>query len=106
MMNKCQRCNRTLKAKVSIDRGYGPTCFVKIQQEKQKIVRQESQIYLTRTEFETLENYVKSYIQPKTSLLATTKKIFNKIWAIKDNTSKYYIKYEIRTLNHLIATPI
>ena len=106
MVKKCQRCNRTLKAKVSVDRGYGPTCFVKIQQEKQSIVQQETPIFLTQSALENVENYVKNYIQPKTSLLTTTKKIFNKIWAVKNNSGSYYQKHEIRTLNHLIATPI
>ena len=105
-MIKCQRCNRKLKTDLSVQRGYGPVCFAKIQEQKSKIVQQETPIFLTQSALENVENYVKNYIQPKTSLLATTKKIFNKIWAVKNNSDSYYKKHEIRTLNHLIATPI
>ncbi len=107
---KCLKCFRKITAKISVDRGYGPTCWKSVQaeikQEKQKIIQQETPIFLTQNAFENVSAYVSAYIQPKTSLLATTKKIFNKIWAVKNKSDSYYKKYEIRVLNHLISTPI
>lgn len=103
---KCKRCNRIITAQLSKQLGYGPTCWKKVQKQIQIPEKREEQIYLTESQFDNLENYVESYIKPKTSIFATTKKIFNKIWAIKDNSSNYYRKFEIRALNHLIATPI
>ncbi len=109
-MVKCNKCNRKITAKISVERGYGPTCWKSVQaeinQETQTINHQEIPLSLTQNAFENVSAYVQNYIQPKTSLLATTKKIFNKIWAVKNKSDSYYKKYEIRVLNHLISTPI
>ena len=64
--SRCKRCGRPLKSQISIDRGYGPTCYVKIAEEESKpedqIKPQESEpkdrIQQLETEIELLKKKV------------------------------------------------